>query len=476
MGFLKPNWASRRWLIVLALVVLVGGGLAAFMPPPGHPHAGEEKAPADAGLNLLTVEPVAGMPYTLSVPADVRKGLRIKGSHLVEKPRQTRQVIMPGSTALDYNKIGRVRTRFNAEVIEIRQVRDSQRSPSGETQFREVRTGDMVKKGEMLAVVWSTDVGSRKNDLFEGLVQFWLDEQRLKLRTKLYQEGSIPLDTLNQTRRDVLTDQSAVSRAERTLRTWNIPEREIEAVRQEARLAHEKSRFKPDPEKERLWPRSELLAPRDGTLVERNVTRGEFVADNTVNLFTVADVDTLLVTANLPEDFLPELWRLPRDQWRWKVKLEGVAPIEGPIDEVSRIVDPNQHTALVKGYIDNPKRHLLAGQYVSATVELPPPTDVVEVPLTALAEDGQQSFVFVQSEPDKHIYTLRRVKVTHRFEKTAYVRSRLAPGEDVLSSEQAAKGLLPLKELHVGERVLGSGVLELRNALDNITPLAQGGH
>ena len=66
----------------------------------------------------------------------------------------------------------------------------------------------MVKKGDVLAVVRSTDVGSRKNDLFEGLVQLWLDERRYKDRQKLFKEGSIPLDTLNQTRRDVLTDQT----------------------------------------------------------------------------------------------------------------------------------------------------------------------------------------------------------------------------------------------------------------------------
>ncbi len=475
MARLRSAFASRRWLIVLALIVLVGAGAAAFLPP-AHRHAGEKEPSDGARRKIPTVEPVEGMPYTLSVPADVRQGLRIRPPHVVQRPRQTRPVVMPGSTALDPTRIGRVRTRFNAEVIEIRQVRAAERSPSGETQFREIRTGDRVKKGDTLAVVWSTDVGSRKNDLFEGLVQLWLDEQRYKMRKKLYDQGSIPLDTLNQTRRDVLTDQSAVQRAERTLRTWNVPEREIEAVREQARLAHERGSTKPDPEKEKLWPRSELVAPRDGTLVERNVTRGEFVADNTINLFTIADVDTLLIMVNPPEDLLPDLLKLEPDRLRWTIHTAGAPPIEGPIDEFSYLIDPNQHTAVVKGYVRNPGRRLRAGQYVTATVELPPPVDVVEVPLTALAEDGVQSFVFVQPEAGKHIYTLRRVKVTHRFEKTAYVSSRLTPGEQALSPEDEAKRLLPLRELHVGERVLGTGVLELRNALDSITPLAQLGH
>jgi hypothetical protein len=40
----------------------------------------------------------------------------------------------------------------------------------------------VVYKGDVLAVVWSIDVGSRKSDLVDALVQLRLDEQRLKAR------------------------------------------------------------------------------------------------------------------------------------------------------------------------------------------------------------------------------------------------------------------------------------------------------
>lgn len=456
---------KSRWLIVLALGILAVSGSAAFLPTRDHPHAGEPKHAEHP--RAATVELVSDMPNTLSVPANVRQGLGIKGSHVVKRPERSRPLVMPGSTALDPTRLARVRTRFNAEAVELRKVRAAESSPSGETQFREIRTGDRVKKGDMLAVVRSTDVGSRKNDLFEGLVQMWLDEVRFKARLKLWKEGSIPLDTLNQTRRDLLTDQSAVSRAERTLRTWNVPEREIEAVREQARLAHQHGTTKPDPEKEKLWARSELIAPRDGTLVERNLVIGEFVADNTVNLFTIADVDTLLILANPPEDQLPTLLALTPDRLRWTVRTIGAEPIEGPIEEVSYLLDANQHTAVIKGYIDNPRRRLRAGQFVTATVQLPPPEHTVEVPLTALAEDGKQSFVFIQPDPKRHAYTMRRVKVTHRFEKTAFVRSRLKETEKKLAPEEIAQGMMPLEPLKPGEHILTSGALELRAALED---------
>jgi membrane fusion protein, heavy metal efflux system len=465
----KPTKSIR--LVVLGLLILIAGivitAAAIYFGP--RAFAGRETAPEkqSATQSRLAVELVEEAPHTLSVPERVRKALGIQGSYVVQEPKQGRPLIMPGSTALDPALVMRVKTRFNASVVEIAEVTDiNRRSTSGQTVLRELRPGDWVKKGEVLAVVWSIDVGGRKSDLVDALVQLRLDEKRLKSREELFSKGSIPEDTLLQTRRDVVSDRNAKERAERTLRTWNVPDREIKEVYDEAELVLERE-GKRDPEKERRWARSELVAPRDGTIIERNVSIGEYVADNTINLFTIAEVNRLLVIANPPEDQLPELLGLKGSQLRWSLQTVGSTPIEGPIDEVGYLVDPAQHTAVVKGYIDNPNGQLRAGQFVTATVNLPPPPHVVEAPLTALAEGGKQSFVFVQPDPAKPNYTLRRVQVTHRFENTAYVRSELTPQEQKLTPEEEAQGFQPCQALKPGERVITSGVLELRAALED---------
>jgi membrane fusion protein, heavy metal efflux system len=461
-----------RYIIFGLLILLAGVALtttAVYFGP--HAFSSSEKA-ADKNpvtKSRLAVELVEEIPHTLSVPERVRKSLGIQEGASAQTPKQARPLVMPGSTALDPGRVMRVRTRFNAEIVELAQVPDGvRRTSGGETAMREIRPGDRVKKGEVLAVVWSIDVGSRKSDLVDALVQLQLDEDRLKDREELYAKGSLPLDTLNQTRHDVVSDRNARDRAARTLRTWNIPEREIQAVYDEGKLASARQ-GKRDLEKERLWARSELIAPRDGTIVERNVSLGEYVADNTVNLFTIAEVDRVLVIANPPEDRLPDLLSLLPDQMRWSLQTVGPSlPIDGPIEEVGYILDANQHTAVVKGYIDNPKGTLRAGQFVTATVNLPPPPNVVEVPLTALAEDGFQSFVFVQPDPAQPRYTMRRVKVTHRFEKTAFIRSVLAPADQKLTPAEIAQGIQPLEPLKDGERIIASGVLELRGALEDM--------
>jgi cobalt-zinc-cadmium efflux system membrane fusion protein len=470
MNHLRGNPFRYAGVVVLGLLILAGVTvvlLGGWMP---FKAASPPERPVAPAAKTATAELVPNMPYTLMVPEDVRKALGIAEAAPAEPPKTTRPLVMPGSTALDPSRVSRIKTRFNAEVIEIAQVpEDPTVSKSMQTVFRELRTGDKVKKGDTLAVVFSVDVGGKKSDLVDALVQLKLDEERLKTRTALAKKGVVPEDTLNQTRRDVISDRNAVDRAERTLRVWNIPDKEIEAVRQEADQLLQRE-GKRDKEKEKRWARSELIAPRDGTLVERNVGVGEYVADNTISLFTIADVDHLQVIANPPEEALPALLELKGPEKQWTLQTVGVDPLHPPtlpFSEVGYLIDPNQHTAVVKGYLPNPDGQLRAGQFVSATVQMPPPPDVVEVPLTALAEDGKQSFVFVQPDPTKHNYTMRRVKVVLRFETVAFVRSQLKPEEEKLTPEEVKQGLQPLQPLKPGERILTTGVLELRAALED---------
>jgi cobalt-zinc-cadmium efflux system membrane fusion protein len=274
----------------------------------------------------------------------------------------------------------------------------------------------------------------------------------------------VPEVFLLNARRAVEGDRNAIARALNTLRTWDIPEEDIKAVYDEAEQIS-KRKGKRDAGKESLWARVELKSPIDGVVIERNVALHELVVDNTTNLFQVANVDRLTVLANVPEDDLPALEALRTDQRRWTVRTVGSEPVPGYIDDIGYLIDPNQHTAVVKGHIDNPGGRLRGGQFISAAVELPPPPDVVEVPMSAVMEDGKQCIVFVQPDPAKPHYTMRRVQVTHRFEDTAFVRSTPIPGGEQPTPEEEELGLLPKEPLRPGERVLTTAVNELKAAL-----------
>ena len=104
-------------------------------------------------------------------------------------------------------------------------------------------------------------------------------------------------------------------------------------------------------------------------------------------------------------------------------------------------------------------------QYVAATVNIPPPAGVVEIPVDALVDDGKQSLVFVQPDAAKHQFTMRRVHVTHRFDRTVFVQDTPIPKEEQLTALEAEEGLLPKEPLRPGERVLVAGSVELKRVV-----------
>ncbi len=468
---MPPSRTQKVKAAAIALGLLAA--MAAFLlfvagvPLPGLKSAASE--PTALPPAPLSVTWSKDRPNTLLVPEDVRKALGIRhGSEdriaIAELPTTTRPLVLPGSTMLDPARLMRIRARFApAEVVSINTVAD--RSPSGKTEFRELRSGDHVRKGDQLAVLYSVDVGSKKNDLIDALVQLKLDEEVLRLAEKASQ--AVPEIYLLNARRNVEGDRNAISRALNTLRTWGIPEEDIQAVHDEAERIGQRG-GKRDASKEQQWARVELRAPDDGTIVERNISQHEVVVDPTINLFQIAKVDRLTVVANAPEDDLPTLLKLAPRQRHWTIHTSASPEaIGGPIDEIGYLIDVNQHSAVVKGHIDNPGGRLRGGLYITATIELPPPDDVVEIPTSAIVDDGRQCVVFVQENAEKPEYTLRRIELTHRFDRTAFVRSKLPADQPPLSTEEKDAGLLPRQPLPQGARVLTTGVLELKRELED---------
>jgi cobalt-zinc-cadmium efflux system membrane fusion protein len=489
-------------MLMITLLVVVGMVVSGVLPMEwllGHAQA--RTTPQE---ERLRVDLVKGKPQTLHVPLDVSKSLGIrKGGKdqvaVAERPKRGVSLVLPGSTALDPTRLLRIRARFApAEVVKIGEIEEApDRRVKGESVFRELRSGDRLTKGTVLGVFYSVDVGSKKNDLYDALVQLKLDEEILERSEKA--RGTVPEIFILNSKRAVLGDRNAITRAENTLRTWGIPQEDIDAIHKEAEQAdldaargsrekdkdketakttkakEKEARDKAKQEQLDRWARVELKAPFDATIVERNVALHEIVVDGTTNLFVLAQVDRIAVIANAPEDDLPLLQRLSYSQRRWSIATVGAPTdkaLEGPIDEIGYLIDPNQHTAVVKGYIDNIREQdgswrLRGGQFVSVTVNLPPPEGVVEIPMNAIVDDGKQCVVFVQPDAARSEFVLRRVVVTHRFDRSAFVRSDLPANDKKLKKDEQEPSVRTAEPLREGDRVITAGVLELKKELED---------
>jgi cobalt-zinc-cadmium efflux system membrane fusion protein len=457
-------WAGGAAAVAVTAVLLIAGR---------HLLLGGSPTPAEVpGFPRLHAELVPDRPDTIRVPPDAARSLGVQ-TVVAEEATAPHPLELPGSLALDPDRMVRVHARFPGEVVELGQATDG--SGDFATVPRPVRFGDEVTKDQLLAVVWSKDLGEKKSELVDALSQLKTDQDTLDQYEKLDRQGAIPEGQLRQQRRAVESDLNAVNRAERTLRVWRLGDREIQELRDEAGRIRERGGRR-DPEKEREWARVEVRSPLAGVVVEKNVSVGDIV-DTAADLFKVANTDVLAVWAHAYEEDLPALRALPPDRLRWAVGLPGdptAAPIPGSIERIGYVVDPSQHTALVLGRVQNPGGALRAGQFIAATVELPPPPAAVAVPTSALVEADGRTGVFVQPDPQRQEYTLRPVLVVQRRHAVVFVRwvrpewlllSLPRPGAPL----DAAVGTLtelPAAEPRV--RVVSAGALLMKAALEDL--------
>ncbi len=440
-----PSFAQRllRILRVLAATaaVLATGAAAAYFTAVWHkanPPSAEREEGQDDGEKIRR----AGDEILIPAAAAKRMGMRTGPASTAARPIQLPP--FQGTLALDSNSLARVHSRFPGEVTALGET-----APEPNTAGyppRPLRYGDRVRKGDLLAVVWSKDLGEKKSELVDAVSKLRTDELTLRKLEDADRTGSVPERSLVEARRNVESDRVAVDRAERTLRAWRLSDDEIAAVRAEAGKLGKADGKRGD---QAQWARVEVRSPRDGVILEKNVVVGDII-DTSADLFKVGDLSRLVVWAHVYEEDLPLLQRLPKPvPWTVKLSARPEVSFAGTLDHVGAVIDPNQHTALVTGQVENPDGELRVGQFVTVSVEMPPQTGEVEVPADAVVEDGRESVIFVQADDKGERFRLRKVQVLRRFREVIYVRA-----------DQG--GVRP------GQRVITSGALLLREAMDTL--------
>jgi len=254
-----------------------------------------------------------------------------------------------------------------------------------------------------------------------------------------------------------------VGRTVRTLQSWRVPPEEIDALRAEAdSLGHD---AKPIAEEHvHRWARSEVRSPLNGVILEKNIALGDLV-DTNLDLFKIADLSRLRVNAHAYEEQLPLLDNLADAKRQWKISVQSDAalpPLAGQFEQIGKMIDPNEHAALVTGWVDNRAGHLRAGQFITAKIEMPVPEGEVTIPASALVEESQRQYVFVQPDQAKSEYLRRPVAVSRRDGKSVFVWS--APPADRQHAEA--------QPLRAGERVVRAGVVQLAEAMRGLEAAA----
>jgi cobalt-zinc-cadmium efflux system membrane fusion protein len=374
-------------------------------------------------------------------------------------------------------------------------MREVKESPSIPTRYRPIRTGDTVKQGDLLCVVWSQQLGAAKAALVDAISALTLSKPAYERQKWLFSQGATSLTELETALRTYRGDSNNLATAERSLKMWKLTVEEMDAIRKEAKEIADlivKGKVRPN-DLEDKWPRVEIRVPwfdksdpdRELTVVEKNTNLNDMLdpINTPVPLFKVADLRRLQIWIHPPEEYLPTLEknmeaarkkdREEDRQLEWEVRFQADGPDVPPrklkVVQIFPQIEPSQHTPTVMGYLDNSKdAKYLVGQFVTATIYVPPPPDTVEIPAEALNEVGGQALVFVETNAAKREYTLRRVPVEARFKDVVVIRSKLTPDDKKVSRQEQEKGRRPIEPLLEGDRVITRGVVELTAALEGM--------
>ncbi|HEX3986981.1 MAG TPA: efflux RND transporter periplasmic adaptor subunit [Acidobacteriaceae bacterium] len=173
-----------------------------------------------------------------------------------------------------------------------------------------------------------------------------------------------------------------------------------------------------------------ITAPISGVVLDVGTGPGELQRslDNATAIATIANIDSIWVVGDL----------YPRDQGKVHtgqpaaITVNGYPgmTLHGRVSNISDAVDPVSMTLKVRVVLPNPQHRLKPDMFANMTLT-GAEKNVIEVPATAVIQNGRETFVFVETAPGK--YERRPVTLASTGTENDAVAQGLNDGDAVVS-------------------------------------------
>ncbi|MCB2201003.1 efflux RND transporter periplasmic adaptor subunit [bacterium] len=347
-----------RGIAFLALVLLLAGCSRSNHEIDSHEGHDHEQ---EAGEIDDHEEGESGVHFTLDQLEEFGIQLAIAGSGTLY-----REIDLPGDVRINTDRMAHVTPLVPGNVWKIN-----------------VREGDHVRAGDVLAVLHSQQLADAKSIYLESLEQLRLADSNYQRVKSLHDDGITSVEELQSAERDLQQARIELRTAEQTLHAMNIDEDRIARLPKEENL--ELSHY-------------ELRAPMDGEVIRRSLVNGQRVGDMDEG-FVIADLSRVWVEGDL----------YPRDlglvRKGMKVRIDagyGIPTAEGYLDYVGPIVGEETRTARVRAEIDNVDGRFNPGLFVTIHVFTEPVEVAVAVPKSALVQLENEPHLYVQEGDEYH--------------------------------------------------------------------------
>jgi len=178
-------------------------------------------------------------------------------------------------------------------------------------------------------------------------------------------------------------------------------------------------------------PELPVLAPIAGEVVERLVAPGQLIQAGTTQAFTISNMSTVWVLANVYQQDLPyvrvgDLVTIVTDSY-------PATEFHGKISYVAAALDPTTRTLQARIDVKNPQERLKNNMYVTAQVEAGKISNAITVPNAAVLRDAENE-PFVYTLAGQNQFAMRGVAIGQASEQTTEITSGLAPGDRVVAN------------------------------------------
>lgn len=245
-------------------------------------------------------------------------------------------------------------------------------------------TGEFVTKGQPLAYIYSPELVTAQEELF----------QAKKMRE---------------------THPQLYAAAKEKLKNWKLTDAQIESM-----LESEKARDE--------FP---VVADISGYVIEKNVNLGDYIARGEP-IYKIAKLSKVWVLFDVYESDMP--WIKRGDQVSFTVASDPGEEYEGKISYIDPVIDPQTRVAKARLEVNNEGLKLKPEMFVSGTVaaKIPSKSDALVIPKTAVMWTGERSVVYVKSASAESVsFMMREVRLGPALGESFIVESGLEEGEEI---------------------------------------------
>ncbi len=245
-------------------------------------------------------------------------------------------------------------------------------------------TGEFVRKGQTIAAVYSPDLVTAQEELFEA--------QKIKE-----------------------TQPQLFSAAKEKLKNWKLSDSQIDEIIQRGSIKEEFA----------------ITADVSGYVTEKKVNLGDYVRKGEA-IYEIADLSKVWLLFDVYESDMS--WINKGDKVSFTIASLPGETFSGKVSYLDPVIDPKTRVAKARVEISNAGQRLKPEMFASGTVEatLPAKSDKLVVPKTAVMWTGKRSVVYVKSTSGKGVsFLMRDVTLGAALGESFIVENGLQEGDEI---------------------------------------------